>query len=369
MAAELKEMFNLKFYQLLATQIKTVRSQFNEKQFLAEVTEGIENRSLNQRLRHTTRVLKGHLPSEFREAIRILNEVIPNMPTGYTTLIFPDYVGQFGLNDFEIAMEALSYYTQFGSSEFAIREFLNNDFDKTIAIMQQWSQSSNHHVRRLASEGCRPRLPWATALPKLKKNPEPILPILHQLKTDPSEYVRRSVANNLNDIAKDNPEICIEIAKNWKGISKETDGIIKHGCRTLLKQGNQAVLKLFGLDASQISVSEFRIHNPIVAIGNYLEFSFSVCNHSNEAQTVRLEYAIYYLRQNQQLSKKVFKITERIIEPNQIMTIVRKQSFKIITTRKFYLGTQKLSIQINGEEKMTSTFELITEERTLLSTM
>nr|WP_315250936.1 DNA alkylation repair protein [uncultured Flavobacterium sp.] len=358
MATELKEMFNTKFYEHLATQFNNADANFNRQQFIEAVTNGLENRSLNERLRFTTIILKNHLPAGFKEAVKLLNTVIPKSPRGYTSLIFPDYIGQYGIHDFEISMEALAYYTQFGSSEFAIREFLKHDFDKTIEVMKLWAESPNHHIRRLASEGCRPRLPWAMAIPELKKNPNPILPILTILKSDSSEYVRRSVANNLNDIAKDNPQIVIEIASKWKGQAKETDAIIKHACRTLLKQGNTEILKHFGLDSSKAAVADFKINTPKVAIGNHLEFSFSIQNNDEKPQTIRLEYAVYYLRQNGQLSKKVFKISERVYTPNQSSHINRKQSFKLITTRKFYAGQQKLSIIINGEEKESTTFEL-----------
>ena len=359
MASELKEMFNTQFYKHLADQFNKADAGFDIQQFVETVTNGLENRTLNERLRFTTLTLKNHLPADFKEAVRLLNTVIPNTSKGYTSLIFPDYIGQFGIHDFETSMEALAYYTQFGSSEFAIREFLKHDFDKTLEVMKIWAASPNHHIRRLASEGCRPRLPWAMAILELKKNPEPILSLLNVLKSDSSEYVRRSVANNLNDIAKDNPHIVIEIASKWKGHSKETDAIIKHACRTLLKQGNIEILKHFGLDSSKVAFSNFKIHTPEVAIGNHLEFSFSIQNNDVKPQTIRLEYAVYYLRQNGQLSKKVFKISERIYQQHQSSHINRKQSFRLITTRKFYAGQQKLSIIINGEEKDSIAFELI----------
>jgi 3-methyladenine DNA glycosylase AlkC len=359
MATELKEMFNKAFYEHLAIQFNKADAAFNTQQFVEAVTDRLESRSLNERLRFTTLTLRNHLPADFRKAVQLLNTVIPNTAKGYTSLIFPDYIGQYGIHDFETSMEALAYYTQFGSSEFAIREFLKHDFDTTLEVMKVWAESPNHHIRRLASEGCRPRLPWAMAIPELKKNPEPILSLLNVLKSDSTEYVRRSVANNLNDIAKDNPHIVIEIASKWKGHSKETDAIIKHACRTLLKQGNIEILKHFGLDSSKIEVTNFKINTPKVAIGNYLEFSFTIQNNDEKPQTIRLEYAVYYLRQNGQLSKKVFKISERVYESNQASDIQRKQSFKLITTRKFYAGQQKLSIIVNGEEKESITFELI----------
>jgi 3-methyladenine DNA glycosylase AlkD len=193
----------------------------------------------------------------------------------------------------------------------------------------------------------------------LKRNPKPILSLLENLKNDPSEYVRRSVANNLNDIAKDNPDFVIQIAKQWKGISKETESILKHGCRTLLKQGNSEVLKFFGLiDNPKVELINFKIKTKEIRRGDNLEFSFSIQNNDTKTQFIRLEYAIYYLRKNGQLSKKVFKISERHLNPSDIIVIHRKQSFKIITTRQFYSGQQKLSIIVNGQERVIDTFEL-----------
>ncbi|MDD4372572.1 MAG: DNA alkylation repair protein [Bacteroidales bacterium] len=275
-------------------------------------------------------------------------------------MFLPDYIEVFGLNDYETSVSLMEYVTQFCSCEFAVRPFIIKYGDRMINQMNQWSLHQNYHVRRIASEGSRPRLPWAIALPDLKQNPNPILPLLDNLKSDPSEYVRRSVANCLNDIAKDNPEIVISIAKQWKGYSKETYALIKHGCRTLLKKGNSEVLKYFGLDDNpNIVVTQFRIERPKIAIGESLEFCFTLQNNGKKTQTVRIEYGIYYLRNNGQHSKKVFKISERMLEPNEKIDIKRRQSFKIITTRKFYVGEQNLSIIINGQEREFIKFELI----------
>ena len=231
-------------------------------------------------------------------------------------------------------------------------------FDE-IHKMHQWSLHENHHVRRLASEGSRPRLPWAMALPELKKNPAAILPILDHLKNDSSEYVRRSVANSLNDIAKDHPDVVLEIAKQWKGHSKETDAIIKHGSRTLLKQGNADILLHFNLHhLSEIEARNFNIKTQKISIGEYLEFSFTIQNKDHQAHYIRLEYGIHYLRQNGQYNKKVFKIAERIFQPQESLEYHRKQSFKIITTRKFYTGIQYISLIINGKERDILSFQL-----------
>lgn len=223
-----------------------------------------------------------------------------------------------------------------------------------------WSGHENHHVRRLASEGARPRLPWAIALPALKRDPSPILPVLENLKNDPSEYVRRSVANNLNDISKDNPATLLSLIKKWKGSSKETDAIIKHGCRTLLKQAHPEVLKYYRLHTNNsITVSRLKVLTPIVKTGSALEFSFTLQNADAKTQSARLEYAIYYLKKNGLLSKKVFKISERQLQPKANHRFVKKHSFKLITTRRFYPGRHKFSIIVNGQERKVGKFELL----------
>jgi 3-methyladenine DNA glycosylase AlkC len=226
--------------------------------------------------------------------------------------------------------------------------------------MLLWSKHEHWAVRRLSSEGCRPRLPWHMVLPKLKENPVPIIPILENLKNDTSEIVRKSVANNLNDIAKDNPETVIDLARKWQGLSKNIDGIIKHGCRTLLKQGNTEALELFGLNTlKNISIQNFQILTPKVEIGKSLEFSFKLWNNNNEKTKIRLEYGLYYQKANGTLSKKVCKISEKEYAENSITQINRKQSFRMVTTRVFHIGLHQVSIIINGNEFEKYDFELI----------
>ena len=229
--------------------------------------------------------------------------------------------------------------------------------------MLEWSRHPNHHLRRLASEGCRPRLPWAKALPAFKQNPDDILPILENLKNDPSEYVRKSVANNLNDISKDHPELVVSIAKKWKDHTKNTDWIIKHACRTLLKQGNAEVMQLHGFGSSKkIKLQNFEILTPHVNIGDYLAFRFLLQNLENKPKKIRLEYAIYYQKANGTLSKKVFMISEKEYPAQSETTILRKQSFKLISTRKFHPGLHQIGIIINGIEKNRGDFYVIKQK-------
>ena len=362
----IKDIYSPEFYNKFADTVAHVIPLFEKQKFIKHIfNDDFKNMEWKQRMKHTTVVFHKFLPEDFSQAAKLIEQIIDQLrkdnfgEDSLAFVFFPDYIGTYGLEDFADSVKAFEFITQFVSCEFAVRPFIVKYNDQMIGYMVNWSMHESPKVRRLASEGSRPRLPWAMAIPELKKNPRAILPILENLKTDTSESVRRSVANSLNDIAKDNPKIVLDIALKWKGISKETDAIIKHGSRTLLKQGHSEILKHFGLDGAKVLVSDFKILTPHVKIGDSVDFSFSVKNDTAEPQVVRLEYAVYYYKANGQLSKKVFKISEKIFQPNEKVQILRKQSFRIITTRKFYIGQHKLSVIANGEEKTAAAFELI----------
>jgi 3-methyladenine DNA glycosylase AlkC len=361
--ALIKDIYSQPFYEQFGERVTEVFPQFDKEAFVrSALSAAFKDMEWKERMKHTTRVFHEFAPKDFEQAASLILAVIKQIQlkqSGTDTLayvFFPDYISTYGLDNFDSAVKALEQVTQFVSCEFAVRPFILKYGDRMIGQMIRWSAHENYTVRRLASEGSRPRLPWAMALPALKKDPSAILPLLENLKNDPSEWVRRSVANNINDIAKDHPDLVIGLAKKWKGISKETDAIIKHGCRTLLKQGHQEILKHYGLDGSRAEISGLTVLTPLVRTGDSLEFSFVLRNLEPSAQTIRLEYGIYYLKSNGLLSKKVFKISEKVYPENAVVTILRKQSFRLITTRVFYPGIHQLSVIVNGEEKCFDTF-------------
>ena len=179
---------------------------------------------------------------------------------GFVKMIFPDFVEVYGLDDWEASIPALEEFTQQTSAEFAIRPFIVRYPERTMAQMLEWAGHAHEGVRRLSSEGCRPRLPWAIALSALKADPSPILPILDRLKGDPSESVRRSVANNLNDISKDNPDVVIGVLRRWQADdTDEMHRLTSHALRTLLKAGNLDALALLGYPPPAIGVKNLRL--------------------------------------------------------------------------------------------------------------
>jgi len=361
----IKDIYSAAFYNQFADTLQQVLPYFSKPKFLEQALgDGFHNMEWKERMKHTTRVVHHFMPSDFSEAAKLIEAIISRLKEngagedGLVYIFFPDYIETYGLDDFESSATAFAIITQFVSCEFAVRPFLLKYEGRMIEQMVAWSGHSSSKVRRLASEGSRPRLPWAMAIPSLKRNPEPILPILENLKNDSSESVRRSVANNLNDIAKDHPEVVISIAAKWRGQTKETDAIIKHGCRTLLKQGHTEILKHYGLDSEGLVLNDFSIETPVVKVGDNLEFSFSISNLNESSKTIRLEYGLYYKKSKGHLAKKVFKISEKTYAPNAVERVSRRQSFKIITTRVFHPGKHELTIIVNGDEREALSFEL-----------
>lgn len=278
MAEPFKNMYNKQFFDLFTKDLRLVIDDFDAHGFVSQIMDDEwEGRELKQRWIHITSILKKFLPADYKEAIAKILELLDHVKSTRPDfsviddtkfglmleygVILNNYVEQYGLDDYETSVKAIEKITQFTSCEFVTHPFIIKYPDEMMKQMLVWSKHEHWGVRRLSSEGCRPRLPWAMALPNLKKDPTPIIPILENLKNDPARFVRLSVANNLNDIAKDNPEIVIDLAKKWKGESKEVDWIIKHGCRTLLKQGIPEVMELFGFDSirNNISMEDFQI--------------------------------------------------------------------------------------------------------------
>ncbi|MEE9440134.1 MAG: DNA alkylation repair protein [Saprospiraceae bacterium] len=357
MAEPLKYVYNEKFISDLAKAIRSNDKSFDINGFTKDVFDNSWSKlELKDRMRHIALMIDHHLNYEYEQNVNILKSTLELLITndkkdGFKYMLFPDYIEVFGLEYYDISIQAFEEITQFTSCEFAVRPFILKYKSKMIDQMKKWSTHSHYNVRRLATEGCRPRLPWAMGLPSLKKDPNPILSILDNLKQDNSETVRRSVANNINDISKDNPQIALAMISKWKGLSHETDKLVKHASRTLLKQGNQTAMQLFGFgNTKNIAINNFNIINHHIKIGDYLEFNFDIQNTSNLPSLIRLEYNIYYQKANGTLSNKVYKISEKSYPKNTTITVNRRQHFKIISTRKLHTGLHQLSIIVNGKE-------------------
>ncbi|HBF8534499.1 TPA: DNA alkylation repair protein [Clostridioides difficile] len=353
----LKNMYNRESLYEVAVAIQSVYNSFKVDEFIkSTMDETWNNLELKARCRKISMSLGMYLPEDYKEALSILEKSVTGF---YFAFFFPDFVEVYGQDEinWDLSISALERNTEYWSSEFAVRAFIIKDEERMMAQMRKWSKHKNEHIRRLASEGCRPQLPWGQAISKFKKDPTPVLPILEQLKTDTSTYVQKSVANNLNDISKTHPDLVISIAKDWYGKNKSTNWIVKHGCRTLLKKGNRDVLALFGYDdTTSINIQDFTLETTSISIGENLTFSFKIL--AKKATKTRLEYGIDYMKSNGKRNRKIFKISEVSLKENEKKSYMKKHSFADVSVRKHYPGIHSITIIINGVEKGKLDFEL-----------
>lgn len=357
----LKAEFSPAFVEKLATAFHKQWKGFDKDSFTASVIDNQwEDRELKDRMRHIALMLGETLPTDYKKAVKILTNVAPQF-TGLPAIVFPDFIQVFGLDHFKESVHAMKVVTEFSSSEFAVRPYIEKYGKQMMNVMKDWSIHENEHVRRLASEGCRPRLPWAPALNEFKQNPEPILPILEKLRADNSLYVRKSVANNLNDVSKDHPELVLSIAERWlKEKHVDTNWIVKHALRGLLKKGDKKALSLFGFgNTDLVSVYDLAIDKQKISIGEDIHFNFKLKWNGKKPVKLRLEYGIDYVKSNGKSNRKVFQIKEATFSPNEAHHITKKQSFEERTTRKHYPGKHNIAILVNGDELASEDFNLI----------
>jgi 3-methyladenine DNA glycosylase AlkC len=366
MPEPLKNIFSPALMRPFAAEVKAVFPEFQEDAFLKQLFDASwETLELKQRVRRISEVLRRFLPPEYPAALDILLRTTERyirqngekLTLEYTFL--PDFVEAFGVPYPDESVPALEMLTRWSSAEFAVRPFLLHYPDRMYARMLEWSKHASPMVRRLSSEGIRPRLPWGMGVPALKRDPSPIFPILENLKNDPAETVRRSVANNLNDIAKDHPEKVLALAGKWLGQSAETDWMVRHACRGLLKKGNAAALAHFGFikGLEGVEVQALRCSQS-VPIGGQLDFSFSLENQSGQVVPVRLEYRIDYQTLSGKFSTKVFKIRELSLQARQTIQVEKTQRFQDFTIRKHFPGEHKLFILVNGSVLAQGVFEV-----------
>ena len=368
MAELLKHIYNPTFFAIYADALAEVIPSFDKNLFIASFnTAHWASLELKQRmafLAHTTAKI---LPEEYNEKVKTILQLIDllrmrGMKDQNLEYIFlADIIAEYGLDDLKISVFAIEHITQFVSFEFAGRAFIIRYPKEMMRQMLQWASHKNENVRRYASEGCRPRLPWGTQLKMLIDDPKPVMPILEKLINDPSLYVRKSFANNLNDISKDHPGIVIDFIKKWKGKSENTDWILRHGARTLLKKGDPEVLHIFGTPQHIPYVIEsFTLDHNIITADDILTFSFILTNQNDQIAIFRIEYNIWYVKAGGKHSKKIFKIAEKSMTPQQPQKLIKQHRFQDLTTRRHYSGIHKISIVINGNESEPLDFELKT---------
>lgn len=364
MPEPLKHMYDRAYVEKLSDQIYSIEPAFSRRTFIEKIFDRHWNRrELKNRMYHISSVLGLVLPGPYRRNLRVLMSVARRDRMGrsanFADMCFPGYVELYGLEDYEASIPALELFTQLSSSEFAVRPFIVKYGPVMMNQMAVWARDTNEHVRRLASEGCRPRLPWATALPEFKKNPEPVLQILETLKGDPSAYVRRSVANNLNDIAKDHPGIVLKTARRWIGVSEETDQLLRHACRTLLKKDLPQALSLFGYSQNgPVNVTRMNVTPRRTKIGGAVDVSCRLVCKGLKPMNLRLEYAVHYVKSGGRIHARIFQIGRKTMGPAERHAFRFRHTFRDLSTRSHHPGTHALAVLINGKEMRRVKIEL-----------
>lgn len=326
---------------------------------MALATENLDELGIMQRLRQTAMSLHGSLPGSFEHVVGVLHELAPRIQHGFASITLSEYVALYGKGHFEQSMEALKFFTRFGSAEFAIRHFLARDFDRTLHVMRGWALDENEHVRRLSSEGSRPRLPWSFRLKPLIKDPSPTEQILEALKSDSSLYVRKSMANHLNDISKDHPDRVIDRVSAWDMDDKNTAWIVKHALRTMIKKGDARALGAIGTTGTpMVRVEAFAVSPAAIVLGGRITLKASIASTAEAPQQLVVDYAVHYVKKSGGSSKKVFKLKEINLPAGGQKELSISQAVRDFTTRKHYPGHHRMELIVNGETVAEGGFEL-----------
>jgi 3-methyladenine DNA glycosylase AlkC len=373
-AEPFKNLINKQVVETMAGHFALHYSDFDKQAFIATATNGLELLELKARTEHITQAMIEHFPADFEQAAKILLaslapaqadkqslEAIGDKGiSGWAVMILSNYVALQGQGHFDLAMMLLKEMTKRASSEFAIRYFILQSPELTLAVFKDWVKDPDQHVRRLVSEGSRPRLPWAMQLPIFIEDPRPVIALLEQLKDDPEEYVRRSVANNLNDIAKDHPELVADIAQKWlQAASKNRQRLVRHACRTLIKNGHKKTLAALGYTSPAIHSAKVSVLTPKLLFGEALEFSLSLQSNASETQPLMIDYIVHHQKASGLTSAKVFKWSSTNLIPRKTLTLQKKHPIKQITTRVYYAGLHGLEVVVNGISVGRADFELV----------
>lgn len=363
-------LFNFAKVTRLAAEIKAVYPDFDSTGFTKKVVTAFPKQELMERLGGIREGLEIFLPSEYPKALAVILAALPpeldtkNTDDDFGEFIYAPYsyfVAKNGCTKkyLSVSLKALEEITKRFSAEAALRDFLNAFPDETLATAQKWAAHKNYHVRRLASEGTRPNLPWAK---KVTIQPKSTLLILDLLHADTTRYVTRSVANHLNDLSKNNTALVVATLKRWQKEGRQTERelgyITKHALRTAVKRGDAAALQLLGFSVPQVAVSELRLERTKVKVGEAVAFSFSLTSTTSKVQTLLIDYLVHFKKANGTHSPKVFKLTNKKIAPGETIVFAKVHNLKPMTTRTLYSGAHLLEVQVNGQSFGTATFEL-----------
>ncbi len=354
-----KNWFDAALYRRLADLVTEIEPRFDRARFLALTLDGLDARELMDRMRQTAVGLHAALPGPYSAQLAVLRTLAPRIGHGFVTLSLGEFVARHGLDDPARSLDMLRFLTPLGSSEFAVRPFLQRDLTGTLATLLAWARDPDEHVRRLASEGSRPRLPWGLRLTELVRDPSPTLPILELLKTDPALYVRKSVANHLNDIAKDHPAVIADwLQRHLPEASVERRTLLRHASRSLIKAGDAAVLAAWGQGEALLGRADLAVAPAQITLGEGVRLSATLTSLSRRPQALVVDVVIHHVKANGSTSPKVFKGWNLTLAPGETRTLAKQHAVRPITTRVYHPGAHRVDLQVNGAVVASAVFEL-----------
>jgi 3-methyladenine DNA glycosylase AlkC len=356
----LKSFFSPALIRRLAGDIARVHPAFPSRRFVRQACAGLDDLELLDRGRHISRALAAHLPPSYPDAIDVLlrslgpehqsDELVGAGMAPFFYMPHLVIVAERGLDHFDLSMRAQHELTRRFSAEFSIRPYIAKDPERTFATLRAWTKDKNPHVRRLVSEGTRLRLPWGTRVAWLDANPRRILELLELLKDDPASVVRRSVANNLNDLGKLHPELLIETCAAWlEGPSEDRRALVEHALRSAVKRGSNDALRLLGYGGkASVAIEDVRFEPRRVAIGGRVAISFAVRSRSRATQSLLVDVAVHFVKATGKTSRKVFKLKRTTLPPRDRAAFRTTVSLKVHTTRKPQPGVHEVEVIVNG---------------------
>lgn len=355
----LKDLLNAPALARIGQAAAQAQAGFDERAYLAMACAGLDDLSIMQRMSRAADSLRAQLPAPYPEALQAVLRIAPLLPRGFAHMVLPELVGRHGLAHFDLSLAALRELTPYSSAEFALRPFIAQDPDAVLAQALRWAEDGNDHVRRLASEGTRPRLPWARRLPLLQAEPQRARPLLEKLRADPSDYVRRSVANHLNDLTKDHPAWVLALLEGWPREAAETQWIVKHALRNLIKAGEPRALRLVGVQpGAQVTLLSFAVTPAQLRLGQVLQLQATLRSTTDQAQKLVVDYAIHYVKHNGTTSRKVFKLRTLELAGQAELVLEKKQTVADFTTRTHHAGRHGVELLVNGQTLAQGHFEL-----------
>jgi len=344
-----------------ASKLRHAWPAFDAARFTALAGSGLDALEMKARAMQICAALEATLPDDFAAAAPLLQHTVQGDGALAGWILWPlgEYVARRGQRQPELALTVLHRLTQRFTAEFAIRPFIAGHPELAFATLARWVHDPSEHVRRLVSEGSRPRLPWGLQLKALVADPAPTLPLLLALQDDPSDYVRRSVANHLNDIAKDHPALVAAwLEQHLPAASKERRALLRHASRTLVKQGDRRVLAAWGLGKPLRGAASLSLAPKKIALGEHVALKLVLTSTSPKAQKLAIDYLVHHVKADGSVSPKVFKGWVAELPPNGTLTLGKRHAVKPITTRRYHAGHHAVDVQVNGQVVASAAFTL-----------